>query len=505
MSRESHQRRRQRSSDLGNALSSAQSSKTLHLLGSLPNPSQPYSSGRHSGSGPGPEESGKLASFTAEATVDHTRVTMTTRVAVRDKTPHRFQVVPLRDVSKLVPSAALAENIPRLGVSATPKHDMLNSPSGMFDPHSQARPLHSSTSRQSHLDNLSGESGKVELELNANGAPPATSEGKIHVTSHSRDDIPSLGIPEKSTILGEWDMNRERQRPLARSTRQTRNSSTVSNLSSSDSIRKLIQSESPLTHTISRSLQVRTPQDANYPKPTRPSHFQPPEKEISQPSSFPDLKRRHCRTVSDACPRGPENPVSERDSYHTLFDAYNMDCKSTKRHAIYTPSLYVPSFEHPGQFQGLEISSSVHSNWEPSPYFGPSCSGQDEQPAKGDTSFEIESQTIVHHEIRERDFGIRDDDISRFSLEDPFEIRTTGSMDCLPVEKTSSHHLTHMSSSRSLRLHIPHGLNYSKPPHKQGPSRTGDKLRSGEIVYPQIVLSLSADIDKAIEEWNSGL
>lgn len=44
----------------------------------------------HSKPGPSPEIS-----------PDNTKLTMKTRVAVRDKTPHRFQVVPLREIGSL--------------------------------------------------------------------------------------------------------------------------------------------------------------------------------------------------------------------------------------------------------------------------------------------------------------------------------------------------------------------------------------------------------------------
>lgn len=38
----------------------------------------------------------------SEISPDNTKLTMKTRVAVRDKTPHRFQVVPLREIGSLV-------------------------------------------------------------------------------------------------------------------------------------------------------------------------------------------------------------------------------------------------------------------------------------------------------------------------------------------------------------------------------------------------------------------
>lgn len=43
---------------------------------------------------------GRLHSFSSEADGDPIKVKMTPRVAVRDKTPHRFQVVPLREISQ---------------------------------------------------------------------------------------------------------------------------------------------------------------------------------------------------------------------------------------------------------------------------------------------------------------------------------------------------------------------------------------------------------------------
>lgn len=57
---------------------------------------------------------GRLHSFSSEADGDPIKVKMTPRVAVRDKTPHRFQVVPLREISQRPTDGVNALALPNL-------------------------------------------------------------------------------------------------------------------------------------------------------------------------------------------------------------------------------------------------------------------------------------------------------------------------------------------------------------------------------------------------------
>jgi len=57
---------------------------------------------------------GRLHSFSSEADGDPIIVKMTPRVAVRDKTPHRFQVVPLREITQRPIDGANALALPNI-------------------------------------------------------------------------------------------------------------------------------------------------------------------------------------------------------------------------------------------------------------------------------------------------------------------------------------------------------------------------------------------------------
>jgi len=72
---------------------------------------------------------------------DHLRVMMQTRVAVRDKTPHRFQIFPLRDVSNFGPDQTARFH--SLNIQTTPTNILHDSPSGKLGPCSQTRRLQS--------------------------------------------------------------------------------------------------------------------------------------------------------------------------------------------------------------------------------------------------------------------------------------------------------------------------------------------------------------------------
>ncbi|KAF8205147.1 hypothetical protein BJ912DRAFT_940457, partial [Pholiota molesta] len=446
------------------------------------------------------------------------RVTMKTRVAIRDKSPHRFQVVPLRDVSKLETSSArLSENTTRLYGYSTLNRTALQPPSKRLGTLDQARQSPSSSSLGRCVEILfeenPGHSDRIELGLGldeiSKGSSLASSRANAILKSGSHTSLSSVVQPQIQ-VLSDLDMNvlERRRAPLGKISNDQIVPSMPS-LSSNESIIQLINSESPLTHTISRSLQVRTRHERNHPKFSSLSNFQPPE--VSQLISTSRSSNRRVRTKSDA-------NISSRfrdslgfntdDSYYALLDAYDaVDPKAKKRHAIYTPTLYVPSFDQPCQFQENMDTRLDHTNWQSvHTEFESSYGAPHEVNLKVDGTSHFGSRTNLHHKTSERDINVEDDDSQalQYSPKDRSETGTSGQMDCLSFT-TREHRLTHKSSSHSLRLRFPDELKLPKTHQKQRRPIIPDPPLPSEIVYPRIVLNLLADIDKAITDWNCAL
>lgn len=443
---------------------------------------------------------------------------MKTRVAIRDKSPHRFQVVPLRDVSKLeTSSASHSENTSRLYGSSTLNRTTLQPPSKRLGTLNQAKRSPSSSSLGRCLEVLSkenpGHGHGIELELGLDEtlkeSSLASSRANDILKSGSHASLSSVVQPQFH-VLSELDTNilEQRRAPLGKISHDQIVPS-MSSLSSNESIIQLINSESPLTHTISRSLHVRTRHERNHPKFSSLSNFQPPE--VSPLISTSISANRRVRTKSDAniSSRFTDSLGSNTDdSYYTLLDAYDaVDPKSKKRHAMYTPTLYVPSFDEPCQFQENMDTRLDRTNWQSVPTeFEPLYVPPHEVNLIVDGTPHFRSRTNPHHKTSKRDINAGDDDSQslQYSPKDRSDAETSRQMDCSPFT-TREHRLTHKSSSHSLRLRFPDELNFPKAYQKQRCPTIPDPPQPSEIVYPLIVLDLLADIDKAIEDWNCDL
>ena len=236
---------------------------------------------------------------------DHARLTMKTRVAVRDKTPHRFQVVPLRDVSGLTP---LDGGRPSQLTLPLASHTLLRSASIRRQTYSQVRPV--ITSSYSQLDITQN---KCDMMILADSDTLATPSAGIPILSLS----PSFELdnPAISHALAEQDMNRQ-------DTKATTN-----------------RYESSVTTP------TKAPQsyDASH-----HTHVQnPPIQSLIMESKSPRKKR----TRSENLPRIRDN--NRRDGRNGLAATKdNSDFRMTKRHAIYTQSPYVPFLESPSYSPG---------------------------------------------------------------------------------------------------------------------------------------------------------
>lgn len=413
-----------------------------------------------------------------DTSLDNARITMRTRVAVRDKTPHRFQVVPLRDVGRASGhSFNSAENrLPSCATPATPKkssnQDFSAASTFGWKYKSDLTSLDAVSPKRMSL-NRKGTSF-CGSTVGVNYMPPPGTDIKSTDSVRSSTGNPSPCAADSGMVLSEWHTN------LAHNLRGRHDPDTASQMPSPlsiDSIHELIRSESPLTQTISRSLRCRAP-SINSIKSSSLNNM------VSFNSQQADMPLDSNTANSQRLTHHP--PVcrdSDDQSYYSLLDAYKTSestpaVSSTKRHAIYTPSIYVPYCDKEvnlgnniGPSQGTNLSfRDLSDNRELRIESGVDCSSEDDP----DTTIRPERDTNP------------EDLADRADLSTP----------------DGSQGLKHKSSSRSLPLCIPRGLNHSKPLASVKHVATTDGSRPGAMVYPRIVLSLFAELDNAIDEWS---
>jgi hypothetical protein len=243
------------------------------------------------------KDSGLNADYNVDT--DHARITMKTRVAVRDKTPHRFQVVPLRDVSGLT---LLDGGRPSQLTLPPASHTLLRSASIRRQTHSQVRPVIASS--YSELDIIQN---KCDMMMLADSETLATPSAGIPILTLSPSS--ELDNSARSHALAEQDMNRQ------------------------DTTATTNKYESSVT-TPTRALQSY---DASH-------HAHVPVQCSVMDSKSPRKKR----TRSENIPRVRDN--NRRDGLAVNKD--KSDFRMSKRHAIYTQALYVPFLEPPSYFPG---------------------------------------------------------------------------------------------------------------------------------------------------------
>lgn len=429
-------------------------------------------------SGESLKESGHPGPFNIDGGIDHAIMTMQTRVAIRDENPHRFQVVPLRDVSKLdTSSAGHRENASRPSISTPPKHKTIWQPRPKLRVNYQPNSLSSPPSVKSHLEHYAKEN-----TVSCDRPTLGTNSNKENAFVLSIDTVPPHSEKSAST-LAQIDINQpEWRRPVT---------SSAADASTAVSIQKLIHSESPLTHTVSRSLQIRTRPERNYHRFASTGHVQPPAMPLLVGKPKPKIRSR---ALSDAtllnCRVEGLDPDDE--SYYALLDAYDsdaMDAKLKKRHAIYSSSLY---FDPPSQVRGSRKSSS--SNTREITYASlQALSGSSVGAQLNADILWPNSDTGLRQRAFDGNVGHGQafPTINRDST-------TTGSMVLLPTNYPATQHLRHKSSSHSLRIHkLSGGLKRPKLTREQR-----NLLSAQEVVYPQIILDLLSDTDEAIAEWN---
>ncbi|KAF5322715.1 hypothetical protein D9619_000861 [Psilocybe cf. subviscida] len=463
----SHQATRRRESSCSDLRTPKPRSRATTAAGELresPNPREYVASET--------ENTGYALQEIGDTSLDNARITMRTRVAVRDNTPHRFQVVPLRDVGRIsCHSFNSTENrLPSCAISVTPKKGSnrnFSTTSSLGWRHkSDLTPSNVTPPRQTRKDTSFCGSTVAENHTSTLSTDTKRMDSVRSCTFRSASD--------KGMTLTEWDVNGVHSR------KPTQNLGAAGHTPSPlsiDSIHELMHSESPLTQTISRSLRHRAT-SVNVINQSKSSSlndmvsFNSQQAKISSDGNTANAQRlSHGRSLCHD---------SDDKSYYSLLDAYETSestpaVPSTKRHAIYTPSVYIPHFD-----RRMKSDDNVGPSPETDP-FSLELSG-DQKPmheSAGGPSSDEDPDTTIRPEMVQEGLATTND----LSMSDSFP------------------GLKQKSSSRSLPLCVPRGLNHSKPLHSVKYIGTADGSRPGAMVYPRIVLSLFAELDDAIDEW----
>ena len=359
------------------------------------------------------------ADYNADA--DNARITMKTRVAVRDKTPHRFQVVPLRDVTPLDSARPSKLTIP---------HTLLRSASIRRQTYSQVRPVIASSYSQ-----LDVTQNKCDLMMLADSETLAIPSVGIPVLALS--PFFELDNPGRSHALGEQDMNRQ-------------DIKTTTN-----------------KYEISVTTPTKAPQsyDASY-----YTHVQnPPIQSLIMESKSPRKKRTRSENIPRIC---DNNRRDARNGPAATKD--NSDFRTSKRHAIYTQSLYVPFLDSPSYFPGdsTEHRKGHHQRFN-----------------------EDVSDSHLPDKVSFSEIFVSESGTTLSNANSDGQISPTNGRDLLSEKPLQELILKFQGSATKNECY--RGLNYRRL-SRVYPLSPEARLH---IIYPQIVREMFTDIDKAIQEW----
>lgn len=417
---------------------------------------------------------------------DHTRITMKTRVAVRDKTPHRFQVVPLRDVSKLTASE---DGRPSQLALPLPSHTLLRSASIRRQTYSQVRPGISSSYSQDI-------NAQYDCNVLANSETLVTPRAEMLampvLTLSPSFQLENVGGPY---ALAEQDMNRLCTKSTAHKFASSISTPTNTLKSYDASYHTHTQNPFPLdsdrspsvqttsAHTTSQSVYLASCNGGAYPKTSNritSEHLLANAQSSILNSKSPRKKRTRSEnipSIRDRNQKDGHNPPAATVTQESC------DSRMTKRHAIYTQSLYVPFLESPSYFPGnsLENRKEHHQLFGVHSYEEVSDSHKTHYPER--VSFNQMSQAFVS------DSGAT---LPNTSSDDQ------SSVEVVPSEKSVQLLTVKPRASEAAPYNGPHrGLNYRRL-SRVYPLSAETKLHA---VYPQIVCEMFTEIDQAIHEW----
>jgi len=391
------------------------------------------------------EESNKRGTFMSElGSGDHTRMKMKTRVAVRDKNPHRFQVVPLRDITKL--QAALSQidnNSNHLSASVTSGNYLVCSPSTQFSSYSRPRQL-SITSSLNSVHSFGGRDAKENRIPESLPEKAQKLDSRNGITARSSVKLQegiSTALPEVSSISNLETIEKRKEPPSP---------------SEDNSILTIYSERISTLNAPSQPSQQRTH-----------AKFASLSNLLGSYSSFQfttPKKRRHSRkhkarhSDAAACITGKG------------FDPPTTPDGRKKRHAIYPPSLFLPylkkdSFE---KEEGHLLSSLVDG----------STSSPEMLRYAPEASVNLESDKTLRQSHTIFDYDSDEDQIVTATvLEDPFL-----------VDKSLSSNLSSQPANSGS------SVGQQKPATVEPNEAT--------IVYSKIILDLFSEVDAALAEWD---
>lgn len=395
------------------------------------------------------------SSFKFEAvgsdSVDHKKRTMRTRFAVRDKSPHRFQIVPLREVSKL------GETSTGLDVPSTPSNH-LSVPPTKLGSYSQKR-VQSFSSRYSL-----GKSGKENSISRNVDTRDSKSVAVLQGPVSNGLKLYSADYPARKGVLLDVDSNRTGGPVLTLPGNHADKYCLTANTSCLPA-----HTEPPTTIVAYRTLNGASHQDGKHQTLTTLGGIHVSEIAQFDSSEDPALlisRRRKALTVTTA----------GSDTSGVVLDDLEMEIKLKRRHAIYRESSHAPRLGRPRSSQSNGAGTSESENHCSST----SCS---------------ESRSSVSRLSGKRDSsGIDCDGTNLDSLHNlDDEEATPRKLLQAPVASGKSRFAA--SSERSWARSVrPLKLKNSK-------YRPATSSISGEIVYPRIIQDLFQDIDDTLHQW----
>jgi len=374
---------------------------------------------------------------------DHKKMTMRTRFAVRDKSPHRFQIVPLREVNKLV---CQGETSTGLDVPST-RSNYLSVPPTKLGSYSQKRVQSFSSSGK--------ENSKFQNMDTRDSESVAVSQGPLSngLKFYSAD------YPARRGVLLDVDFNRIGGPVLA----LPKNYADMYSLPANTSYLPA-HTEPPTTIAAYRA----SHQDSKHQTLTTQGGIHVSEiAQSCEDSALLISRRRTALTVTAA---GSDTPG-------VMPDDLEMEIKLKRRHAIYRESSHAPRLGRPRSSQSNGGGTSESEN----DCSSTSCS---------------ESRSSVSWLSGTRGFSSNGTNLNLLRNLDDEEATPRKLLQAPVVSgKSRSAASSERSSYRWARSVRPLKL------LKKSRSRPATSSISGEIVYPRIIQDLFQDIDDVLYQW----
>lgn len=382
---------------------------------------------------------GRLHSFSSEADGDPIKVKMTPRVAVRDKTPHRFQVVPLREISQRPIDGVNALALPNLRQN----QNRLLGKVGSSTTSSSSRltpspPLASSSKRI--CNDTSSLARQPLTELDQNVEPPDLSELHLEDATSKRkrpqSHFSSLkSFPNQAALL----------------LPSTSLSTSSLSLQAVEHRRQDVHTKSSSSISINQKASPRSHLEGRTPRPVR----------------------KQTMTLSENLYDGRPEYVSEGNTKPTIKHLEAACRPSSKRNAIYNQPLYTNFLS---QTDIPKLVEDSHKGVSDATTDFAALDGRQENTC-------LQPPPVYGERLHERSSDVGE--------EDPENVDATISPSASHQENTLlKSFLPKLLPTQPLRCSRTHSVRV-KP------------FSEGKVVYSNIVLELMSDIDKELEGWRN--